>query len=104
MVKPKLLYLRTAVIDYPRTYLRLPSNEQVQTILPSLRHTGLLMPIMVRKKRTRYEVISGVLRLKAWKRLGKRRIRCRLVDPKTSQVVEVQFQMNATTQLTRRIP
>lgn len=76
----KTLYLRTAVIDYPQWYPR--KNPRVKVMMDSIRTMGMLSPITVRKKRTRYEVISGVLRLKAWKRLGRRRIRCVILkDP-----------------------
>jgi len=71
----KTLYLRTARIDFP-TWLK-KNNRPTKVMVESIRDIGLINPIIVRRKRSgRYQVVDGILRLKAWKRLGHKRIRC----------------------------
>lgn len=52
----------------------------IEELAKSIRSEGLLQPIVVRRKGTRYELIAGERRLHAFKHLGRKKIPARIIE------------------------
>jgi ParB family chromosome partitioning protein len=50
------------------------SENEIDELAESIRHSGLLQPVLLRKKEDGYEIISGERRFRAVKKLGKKKV------------------------------
>ncbi len=50
------------------------NNEEIKNLADSIKNQGLLQPVILRKKGSSYEIISGERRFRALKHLGKNKI------------------------------
>jgi ParB/RepB/Spo0J family partition protein len=69
-----IIEVEVAELKAPSLLLRPIDNETVAQLARSIQHAGLLQPIMVRRDSQGYEVVFGVHRLEACRRLGMQRI------------------------------
>lgn len=61
----RLIYLPPSLISSPKSGFSPDENYKILLLSESIKQNGLMFPISVRKDKNRYEVISGVKRLKA---------------------------------------
>jgi ParB family chromosome partitioning protein len=81
-------------ISLPSFVLRNLALVNLDELTLSIQRHGLLCPIIVKTKDTDFEIISGVLRYMACKRLGWRKITCHIVELDEKEAFEISLVEN----------
>ncbi len=67
--------------DFPNHPFKVRDDEDMESLIESIRVRGIITPAMVRKKPDgRYEMVSGHRRKRACEILGMETLRCEVVD------------------------
>lgn len=72
----------------PITY-RVLDNEKIHELALSIKQHGLLNPIILRVQNERFEIVSGILRFEACKKLGWRKILSHVVEIDKKEALEM---------------
>jgi ParB family transcriptional regulator, chromosome partitioning protein len=72
----------------------LRSEIEVEQLAASIRHIGLLQPILVRTLDNHYEIVAGNRRFQACKRLGWKKIGCHIIELDEKRAFEISLVEN----------
>ncbi len=82
--------------DFPDHPYRVLDDEDMQTLMDSIKERGVITPVTVHKKDDgRYEMISGHRRKHACERLGLETIRCDVVEVSRDEAIILMVDSNA---------
>ena len=82
--------------DFPDHQYRVLDDEDMQTLMDSIKERGVITPVTVHKKDDgRYEMISGHRRKHACERLGLETIRCDVVEVSRDEAIILMVDSNA---------
>ncbi len=82
--------------DFPDHPYRVLDDEDMNTLMDSIKIRGIITPVLVREKEDgRYEMISGHRRKHACERLGLETIRCEVVDVSRDETIILMVDSNA---------
>ena len=82
--------------DFPEHPYRVLDDEDMETLMESIKERGVITPAMVRKKEDgRYERISGHRRKRACERLGLPSMRCEVVDVSRDEAIILMVDSNS---------
>ena len=82
--------------DFPDHPYRVLDDEDMQTLMESIKERGVITPVTVHKKDDgRYEMISGHRRKHACERLGLETIRCDVVEVSRDEAIILMVDSNA---------
>jgi ParB family chromosome partitioning protein len=85
-------------ISLPRFSFRNIDSVAVYELSNSIKEHGLLNPIVIRTTNEGFEIVAGLLRYQACKKLGRRKIMCNIVDIDEKE----SFEMNLVENIHRR--
>ena len=94
---PKIFDIPLSEIDdFPGHPYRVLDDEDMQSLMESIKDRGVITPAMVRKKDDgRYEMISGHRRKHASERLGLETLRCEVVEVSRDEAIILMVDSNA---------
>ena len=82
--------------DFPDHPYRVLDDEDMESLMESIKERGVITPAMVRKKEDgRYEMISGHRRKRACERLGLETIRCEVVEVSRDEAIILMVDSNS---------
>jgi len=82
--------------DFPDHPYRVLDDEDMETLMDSIKERGVITPVTVHKKEDgRYEMISGHRRKHACEKLGLETIRCDVVDVSRDEAIILMVDSNA---------
>ena len=82
--------------DFPDHPYRVLDDEDMESLMESIKERGVITPAMVRKKEDgRYEMISGHRRKHACERLGLETIRCEVVEVSRDEAIILMVDSNS---------
>ena len=92
----KILYISLSDIDMPSAYRRRSWTEEDDELARSIARYGVLLPVTLRRKNGRYELISGKRRFYACRRAGLHKIPAIIVDVTSPEGELLAFTENHT--------
>ena len=94
---PKIFDIPLSEIDdFPGHPYRVLDDEDMQSLMESIKDRGVITPAMVRKKDDgRYEMISGHRRKHASERLGLETLRCEVVEVSRDEAIILMVDSNS---------
>jgi len=82
--------------DFPDHPYRVLDDEDMESLMESIKERGVITPAMVRKKEDgRYEMISGHRRKHACERLGLETLRCEIVEVSRDEAIILMVDSNS---------
>ena len=82
--------------DFPDHPYRVLDDEDMESLMESIKERGVITPAMVRKKEDgRYEMISGHRRKHACERLGLETLRCEIVEVSRNEAIILMVDSNS---------
>ncbi|MBQ7670189.1 MAG: ParB/RepB/Spo0J family partition protein [Clostridia bacterium] len=82
--------------DFPDHPYRVLDDEDMESLMESIKERGVITPAMVRKKEDgRYEMISGHRRKRACERLGLETLRCEIVEVSRDEAIILMVDSNS---------
>jgi ParB family chromosome partitioning protein len=68
-------------VDIKDEYYRITTRFDIDDILPSIRHLGILNPPFLNKNKSVFSIVSGFRRLSALRNTGGKKFKARIIDP-----------------------
>lgn len=78
-------------IDFGDDIFRITTNKQVDDLVPSINHVGILHPPLLFKKETSYRIICGFRRIEACRRLNWSKLKAMVLDPDTKRLKCIKY-------------
>ena len=76
----KILYISLSDIDLPSAYRRRTWTEEDDELVRSIARYGVLLPVILRRKSNKFEMVSGTRRFYAFRRAGLHNIPAVILD------------------------
>src|SRR5258707_595802 len=81
--------------EQPRSIFK---ENKLEELAQSIRHNGIIQPLVVRRKGDRFEIIAGERRWRAAQKAGLHKIPCVVKDISSENILEISEDMSLTTQ------